>query len=542
MCGEREVASTSDPKTTIRNGAIQDPAETGTIPDDETELAERTANGYLVFGMHEPYDYYQACKTRKRNYNLFVADRVGNGLNNQGDTAVRTRQNNNGERHGFECPEERDYYPYWHPSPWKDIAILIDEMHKDVVCEIVKKESQNVQSKNYCTKSDGTYSNANNEADCSSTGGTWNSQPSWGISAPDCITAPYNLDNHLGNGVTGFANTYNWTLPTHSEESCISSDTCACVLRIRYNISSDFVGWGQDSIDYRQNGANSPVNEDPIVPIVMDAPSDQVNNDGADYPTNSDYINMKLAIDTTQFGRTFQDRSHVFGIRPRPSGVPQDARIFNLNVRGKRGNIVQAYPATEYDFVPEALHIYINDYIHFQWTGCDKNPAGNAGEGTDQTDRHNMVQIENIDKSYPVTEAWYNDHTPLFESKELRFRFAYIDQPLSSCNPDSDDEQATDNCKKLNAAPTPYFDGGLLQMNKTGEFSYMSTRNNNFTNRSQKGSIVVNNILSTAFVVVVAVGGAIFLSAAAVGVVALYSRSHPTSSIAQSYDRLRNRI
>ena len=42
----------------------------------------------------------------------------------------------------------------------------------------------------------------------------------------------------------------------------------------------------------------------------------------------------------------------------------------------------------------------------------------------------------------------------------------------------------------LNEAPA-YFDGGLLLMTKRGTFHYASTRNNNFSNRSQKGTIVV---------------------------------------------------
>merc|ERR1711998_524138 len=40
---------------------------------------------------------------------------------------------------------------------------------------------------------------------------------------------------------------------------------------------------------------------------------------------------------------------------------------------------------------------------------------------------------------------------------------------------------------------SPVFDGGLVKMNKGGKFSYMSSRNNNFSNRNQVGFMCVKD-------------------------------------------------
>ena len=80
-------------------------------------------------------------------------------------------------------------------------------------------------------------------------------------------------------------------------------------------------------------------------------------------------VPLQLAINTAQYARTFEDRSHIFYLVQRSHSELNGKTIHNLNVRGKRGNIVQTYPAVEYDFVPNDLKISSRDLVHIQWEG-----------------------------------------------------------------------------------------------------------------------------------------------------------------------------
>lgn len=197
---------------------MRDGTDDSRIPLDDTDNP--------IYGRHETLTNYEKCSTRERNKGLWIA------TERPGDTADNTRQNEDGTRYGLECTEERDYYPYWHPSEWLDIAVITSEPDR---CEYYKEESQNVKAKYECLTEDGDPAEANNEVACEREGAVWTKVDSWGLDPPDCLEAPWQRDNHLGNTETGRTTRYNWTVPTQLPKGA-SGD--ACVLRVRYNIST----------------------------------------------------------------------------------------------------------------------------------------------------------------------------------------------------------------------------------------------------------------------------------------------------------------
>jgi hypothetical protein len=458
---------------------VRDGTDYGRVSDDENGGNSPFAiDGFLgvpEFGMHESLQFYKDCKTRHRNGGLWLADRaIYNSM-------TGTRQNQVGNRHGLECPEERDYYPFWHPTPWRDVAVLTDDPS---LCTDYTTLTENVLGRWHCvnlTASPIAGCEANNAVDCQSPC-TWRQEAAHGIPPPECRATEFSEPN------SGAIHTYMWTLPTVAQESCISSDNCACVLRLRYNISQ--LASGQNAqlaangLDYTKDDPLSPVTTDPFVSIGL--------------PPSS----LRLTLDTSATGRTFQDRSHVFKIRPR--GLLAGVAVHNLNVRGRRGTRNQVFPALQYDFVPSALHVRVGDHIHFQWTGSDWNPPGFFGAGAPWSDRSNIVQFPSASSEVPASDAWLATNDRLFPDLATRRLMANLNQTLcptygalmanNNFNVRAY-EMDPENCLLLNKA-SPYFDGGVVPMNTPGTFYYGSTRSSGFGVGSQKGVIVVGSSCS----------------------------------------------
>lgn len=520
-----------------RDGVPRDSADaaTNTITQNEAAAIPDSVENRR-FGMQESYDYYNMCERTERNKGLYTADQRVRRNDRRG-----TRQNPNGNRHGFECPEERDYYPWWAPSPWIDIAVLTDSANADPCmknspncterCSYYMDNTMNWNSKGYCdanhtsgSVTDKTSSTAynqrrwyNNRAACEDAGFVW-----YEVSHADnlnlgnnsfvCAHTQYSRVNQLGNGrddsivsqsadpsvfgslanhdISGVnANRFIWTIPriptttygTSAKPNTAATDYFSnmesayksCVVRIRYNISSaDFQQWPDDAVDANvehrmvtsannsqsEDDPNTPLHQNPFVAL---GPGDT---------ENTGEMFSSLRVNTNQYGRTFQDRSYAFEIRPLPSensmaddfadtpavnvtaiqnAISNGGLIFNVNVRGKRGNIVQTYPAVEYDFVPNALALGVNDMVHFQWIGSDYNPrrgCNNAEGGppdantfsTDanarlnsRADRSNLVFMDymgnNVPRDYTgdTTNLTYAEKLSLNKQTVLSFAPCY---------------------------------------------------------------------------------------------------------------------
>jgi hypothetical protein len=240
-----------------------------------------------------------------------------------------------------------------------------------------------------------------------------------------------------------------------------------CVLRLRYNISLP------DDLDWFANKSyNNMFKKDPLIKV--------------------DGVYLRLALETNQLPRTFEDRSYTFDIIPRPLNISNTSNIYNINVMGKRGNIAQVRNCIEYDFVPNNITIYNDDFIHFQWVGSDFNPLGNEGEGRAGTDRSNLVDIT----SYIGFNMTQNN---TFIPFHLINSFIYLNQ--NNCYTYDElvtlnkiiNTQDIKNCALLNNASV-YFNSipFIVNNNNTNKtYYYMSTRNNNFSNRNQKGVIIL---------------------------------------------------
>jgi hypothetical protein len=171
----------SDNLDRIRDGLNTNTQDYATMTDPAAETpdvkaARKSGAVKLDRVLQETWESYDACNYRERNRGLFTADQNLKKNDKGYSSAIYTRQNPNGERNGYECPEERDYYPYWHPSEWKDVAILTNRLDR---CDQWTNASSNVAAKSLCVEyypggsTQKHWSRWNNPNECAKNGGTW---------------------------------------------------------------------------------------------------------------------------------------------------------------------------------------------------------------------------------------------------------------------------------------------------------------------------------------------------------------------------------
>lgn len=169
------------------------------------------------------------------------------------------------------------------------------------------------------------------------------------------------------------------------------------------------------------------------------------------------------------------------------------------------------------------MHLRQGDYAHFGWTGSDTNPNNNDGQGKQGTDRHNVVALQS---------SHYEEDTVLQHAAgsansnigSLGNNYpAYVKAPegyalaaaMSACGSPEEiaprmagfSEETLAALATLRRQPHQGADyGNMEELDDAGTsfqllpvaaqdigcYSYVSTRNNNFSNRSQKGTLCVD--------------------------------------------------
>merc|ERR1712156_610583 len=510
----------------------------------------------------ESEEYYIFAKNRKRNQGLFTADQ-----NLQGDDQTKTRQNPGGTRRGLEVPEERDYFPWWQPSIWRPLFITTNNIEE---CQRhMASNSSAVETKYACVPTKAQVVNgagqltenqlqtilqAKTSAECANADGTWFAHR-YNMAKPPCIKADWSQVNNLGNvdatADGGLPQNIDWIMPTVQQmadtgcwvyQAATGQEYVRFQTRLRYNMTTmDYAPYTTTAAanNAKNDLIQSPVTQNPTVDVGVEMQG------------------LRLALNTAQTGRTFQDRSHVMRLLKRPqagsvttavagsditnnfnaqalatnygnAGVQEgtaamEPKIWNLNVQGKRGNIVQTFPAVEYDFWPKTLNVEVGDCIAFQWTGSNThnngNPAGDgqagdAGEGRGGSDRSNIIQILDKNSTYPapLDKAVVTD----FFEKSKCYQ-TYTGNAVSSGNTGGTAQQnlQAKDCQ-IYLMSAGYFTGyddvgdgneldvllnntpasmrGLTVCPQTpGVYDFTCTRNNNFSNRDQKLTITVTN-------------------------------------------------
>jgi plastocyanin len=462
---------------------------TAAVGTREEKNDRRSATENSDYGLHEPWEHFDRC-----------------------DATF-------GTRYGMECWAEREQWPDNNISPWVDVAYFTDEPESECsdsienlnarefyecveyydVAKQFRKHKSLYASELECIDNGGDWlgfykvgdvrDDIGSSAECLELNGglkeyVWGRPMSWKDLAEDklsentcialpakteCLGTPNTRRGYLGD-VDGARSTprFQWTLPNHEENK-------RCVFRIRY--------------------------------IVTTEDEEITRDDHRVYPFGTDGISLAPADKRV----VFEDRSHVFKLLTRPEDIPDELHIHNLVVRGKRGNIVQTYPAVEYDFVPNRLTIPEGDAIHVQWTGSNTHnnghpggdgQTGDAGEGQGGTDRNNFIQL--IDRKSNLVAPQHN-HT-LFqnadwiwsshemgnpENKAFNLALSMATSGYYQCKDDEECTESYDNTlnDQLNNA-YPSYHGNIFKP-IIGEYNYKCMRNDNFSNRAQKGTIFV---------------------------------------------------